>query len=848
MTSPSLENSILSRPRFVRTVNTVTASSILGDLPAIKPSAEPQEPDWNFALFCCSAMTQDPSERAQEAILRIVQACLSSADSTTVHKEASALLLKRLGNMPSVTLARSRGLLAGDGSVTVPLALALDADSRSAELNITTSHGSINGNPFQERFWQAAGTSRWLSFSAPTSAGKSHIVREWLREMFARNDSYVAAYVAPTRALVEEVSRQLRADLGAGVTVVTLPWDPAIGTSPREMYVFTQERMHLLQQRSLTFAPELLFVDEAQKLGEGARGVLLSQVLDEAVNRNTCMQVIFASPMASNPDLLLDGAPEGASTGSFTATTITVNQNLLAVGQVPRKPLRYTASLLSGGNETPVGEFTLPSRPTRPAQRLPFVAVALAGGAGGNVVYANGPADAEKMAIQIHELLGTDADLDLAEVTDAIDYVRGSIHDRYALAMVLRRGVAFHYGNMPLQVKAKIEALFRMGIVKYLVCTSTLLEGVNLPCRNIFIRGPRKGKGNPMSPADFWNLAGRAGRWGKEFQGNIVCVDVSNDDLWPQPPAARVRVPLTRAADLDAGAAAALGRYIEGGAAKNSPQDSETIEPMFSFMASRVLEGRDLVRLYGLGAAPVAAAAVEQATRRAVEGLEIPASLAARHAGISPVSIQQLMTAARRYPEPGDLPLVLPESDDAIAAYKTALDLIDESLGGPFGPDGRRWSLARLIVNWMRGVPLSQLIDGRIEFLGNRGDKFGIAAVIRQVMGEVEEIARFQAPKYLACYADVIAALATGLRLDLDPAMPDITMMLELGVPRETDMSLINLGLSRATTLAVSALITSDHLDVAACQRWLNEHDIEALGLPAFAAREILDILQPPSP
>jgi hypothetical protein len=54
-------------------------------------------------------------------------------------------------------------------------------------------------------------------------------------------------------------------------------------------------------------------------------------------------------------------------------------------------------------------------------------------------------------------------------------------------------------------------------------CTSTLLEGVNMPARNIFILTPKRGQRN-FAPVDFWNLAGRAGRLGKELAGNIVCV------------------------------------------------------------------------------------------------------------------------------------------------------------------------------------------------------------------------------------------------------------------------------------------------------------------------------------
>ena len=66
-------------------------------------------------------------------------------------------------------------------------------------------------------------------------------------------------------------------------------------------------------------------------------------------------------------------------------------------------------------------------------------------------------------------------------------------------------------------------------------CTSTLLEGVNLPAKNIFILNNAIGL-SKFSDIDFWNLAGRAGRLSKELSGNIICVRASNKkNRWDQP-------------------------------------------------------------------------------------------------------------------------------------------------------------------------------------------------------------------------------------------------------------------------------------------------------------------------
>ena len=67
-----------------------------------------------------------------------------------------------------------------------------------------------------------------------------------------------------------------------------------------------------------------------------------------------------------------------------------------------------------------------------------------------------------------------------------------------------------------------------------------------------------------MTPADFWNLAGRAGRWGTEFEGNIVCVDTDDARRWPELPRARVRQRLRRETASVLATRTELIEYIRG--------------------------------------------------------------------------------------------------------------------------------------------------------------------------------------------------------------------------------------------------------------------------------------------
>ena len=172
------------------------------------------------------------------------------------------------------------------------------------------------------------------------------------------------------------------------------------------------------------------------------------------------------------------------------------------------------------------------------------------------------------------------------EISQLIDLVKQTIHPAYLLQHVLKCGIAFHYGNMPLLIRTEIERLFTAGQIFFLVCTSTLVEGVNTSCKTITVRGPKKGRMKPMNAEDFWNLAGRAGRLGKEFQGNIVCVDANKPELWYRgsPPKARKRYTIERTTDSILADPTDLFRFIADGTPRGDANRRPDLEYVFSYL------------------------------------------------------------------------------------------------------------------------------------------------------------------------------------------------------------------------------------------------------------------------
>jgi len=834
---------IFGSEKFKSIIHAIRLSTVAAEFPMIKVERMQEPVDWNYALMCASVLSSEQTERAQKAVLRIATACLTANDVETGHKYAAAALLERAGNRRAVELAEKRDLVEREAWTRLPPMLRMEGIRTKLRLSLPLSTGeNLAINSFQEELWAGAESNDWLSVSAPTSAGKSRIVREWFLERVRQNERITAVYLAPTRALLEEVSTDFRKEAPEGTGILVMPWDPDLDKKKNRVLVMTQERLHLVQESHRPFPIDLLFVDEAQGLGGAERGILLQQVIDRTIHDNSKAQVIFASPLSANPELLLTSRPPSVRAGAIVSEAVTVNQNLIRVESVHRVPSKRTISLIHGGRPLEIGSFDLKQRATRVPMRLAYVAHALGGDAGGNIVYVNGADEAEKVARNIADLVP--AAVQDEDIRNLQDLIKTAVHPKYSLTDVLDHGVAFHYGNMPLGIRAEIERLFSDGKINFLVCTSTLLEGVNLPCRTIFMRNPQKGRGKPLSESDFWNLAGRAGRWGKEFQGTIVCIDTDDEKLWPNLPSVRKRSNLRLATQHGLRQAEPLLAYIRSDCAVDA--STASAENLFSYLAVRKTAGASLADLLAQVTSPTDRQEVESAVVDSIEAAEFPTNLIARHAGISPVSIQRLLAHFRESAaDPHDLALPLPEEADAKARYQEALVVLGNAVTNAFGlppkpgaVDRRKWQLANLIVNWMNGMPLARLIEQRSS------DKVPIAKAIRDVMADIETVARFQAPKYLSCYSDVLGVYALERGIPSVGHGQDITMLLELGVSRPSEVTLMSLGLSRTATIALASYVTVDSWTSQESLEWLRGQNIEGMDIPVLIQKEVVELVR----
>lgn len=139
------------------------------------------------------------------------------------------------------------------------------------------------------------------------------------------------------------------------------------------------------------------------------------------------------------------------------------------------------------------------------------------------IVYFNGRNKAIDAAREFSGALG-DAGIKNDDLLDILAKdIRQEVHGDYFLADMIRKGIAFHIGYLPASIRARIETLFQDGHITIMFCTSTLLEGVNLPADNLFITDNKIFR-SEMEPVDFRNLIGRVGRISFNLYGNVYFV------------------------------------------------------------------------------------------------------------------------------------------------------------------------------------------------------------------------------------------------------------------------------------------------------------------------------------
>lgn len=425
-----------------------------------------------------------------------------------------------------------------------------------------------------------------------------------------------------------------------------------------------------------------------------------------------------------------------------------------------------------------------------------------------NLIYCNAKSKAISYA---KELAATIECSDNKALKRAASIIRAYIHPDYYLADLVQKEIAYHFGNMPQLIRNLIEDLYRDGHLKYIFCTSTLLEGVNMPTQNLFILDDKKAK-KILRPIDFWNLAGRAGRLAKELQGNVFCVKHEKSG-WKNPSFFKEKdiqlVPTVY--DIINNNLKKIEEILQEQEIEGTKKEKEIIEYIANIICIDTLEPKTGYH------SPIISALIEKNKTDIIELAksksaqnEIPYQILNSNDNIE---LAQQNKAFKRLKElhKQNWNISLPNQ----IKHPICLKVL-ESLYKLYGWSGSNTKLknvnslsyfATLMCKWINNESLSQIISESIEYNHekhrkisidhkliefDRHNKIHVNELISEIIEDIEEILRFQLEKYFNHYHMMVKNI-----LGEDNAGENWAMLLEYGTQNREIIALQNMGLSR---------------------------------------------------
>ncbi|MEH0293442.1 DEAD/DEAH box helicase [Agrobacterium sp. CCNWLW71] len=342
------------------------------------------------------------------------------------------------------------------------------------------SHRVISEKPFtfhaeQMEIFLSLLDGNNVVLSAPTSFGKSAILDYFIIERKPKT----VVIIVPTIALIDETRRRLIRNVGSDYQILFHKDD--VRESQYAIYVMTQERV---LDRTDIKKVDFLFIDEFYKLHPD-RDDPRYQFLNLALYRlsKISRQVFMAGPHISGINFGQDWA------GKFTF--VQTNFRTVAVDIIDRTK-----------QDDRVATFLEDYLENKDQLAIAFTA---------------SPGSARELA---KEIIKRDDTPGSAEALALAEWLATNYSPHWGLVDCLRRGIGLHHGRLPRAIAQRVIDLFERAELKLLICTSTLIEGVNTSAAIIYVYD-KKINTTDFDFFSFANIRGRAGRMMRHFVGKV---------------------------------------------------------------------------------------------------------------------------------------------------------------------------------------------------------------------------------------------------------------------------------------------------------------------------------------
>ena len=369
------------------------------------------------------------------------------------------------------------------------------------------------------------GTS--ILVSAPTASGKTLIAMLAILSYLSKNNGKII-YLSPLRALAAEKFTEFKKlekiALGKKIKVGISTGDfenIEKNLEKSNILILTNEKMDSIIRHGVEWVEEigLVISDEVHLIGDETRGPTLEMILTQLKQLDTKPQIVGLSATITNSDEIAnwldckliknDWRPVPLSEGVSDGGEVTMNDGKTFEFE---RSLRGTPidlgvqSVMQGGQSLVFAETRTRSKSL-----------------------------ATKAADVISKMLEKNELKELEKTSKKILSQNEHTEIVKTLAILVKKGVAFHHAGLNQNCRETIEKEFRKGTIKLLSSTPTLAAGVNLPARRVVISSVNRyngkiGRNMPISVLEYKQLCGRAGRPQYDDFGESIIVGTGNTE------------------------------------------------------------------------------------------------------------------------------------------------------------------------------------------------------------------------------------------------------------------------------------------------------------------------------
>ncbi|QNF33929.1 DEAD/DEAH box helicase [Adhaeribacter swui] len=298
--------------------------------------------------------------------------------------------------------------------------------------------------------------------SAPTSFGKSLLIEELIASCLYKQ----IVIIQPTLALLDETRKKLLRYREDYKIIVSTNQEPDLIKC--NIFLFTGERVVEYQHFPNV---DFFIIDEFYKLSldrDDDRAIALNQALYRLLKLT--QRFYLLGPMIQN---IPNSFKEKFNLKWFSTEFATV-----AVDEIN---LELTEKLKSTEKEEKKKHRLFELLISDRAQTL---------------IYCSSPSRATYLALEfISHLKNTsqtkanpfNSDQEVENNEIIIEWIRQNVNSSWSLSEALKYGIAFHHGAIPRHLGSSIIDAFNNGSIRWLFCTSTLIEGVNTSAKNVIL-------------------------------------------------------------------------------------------------------------------------------------------------------------------------------------------------------------------------------------------------------------------------------------------------------------------------------------------------------------------------